>query len=75
MKSRIRIGFCTSVCLTWTGFYQRLNRFSAIYFTSYPKGCKLLKINSSFRNEAKNENFYLHPFLQIKILSGINNNK
>jgi len=22
--------------------------FSAIYFASYPKGCKLLKINSSF---------------------------
>jgi len=34
-------------------------------FSSYPKGCKLLKINSSFRREATDENFYLHPFLQI----------
>jgi|GEM_PF-1554447 hypothetical protein len=65
MESHIGIGFCIYAHTIWVGFYRRMNCFPAIYFTSYPKGCKLLKTNSSFRTEVKNENFYLHPLLQI----------
>jgi len=44
MKSHIGMRFCVGVYSIGVCFYQSMNCFSAIYFTSYPKGCKLLKI-------------------------------
>ena len=33
------------------------------------KGCKLLKINSSFRIRGKNQKIFLHPLANLKFLS------
>jgi len=56
MKSFIHAGILDIIFLM--GFvFVKLNCFSAIYFASHPKGCKLLKINSSFRIEAKTKTY------------------
>jgi hypothetical protein len=31
-------------------------------FYLFPKGCKLMKINTSFRIRGEKRNFFLHPF-------------
>jgi len=60
MKSHIEILFCVDNYTNGMCSSNRMNCFSAIYFTSNPKGCKLPKINSSlpvrqagFRTEEK----------------------
>ncbi len=57
MKSIIHTGILDIIILNGVCFCKAVNCFSAIYFASHPKGCKLLKINSSFRIEAKTKNY------------------
>jgi hypothetical protein len=70
MKRGKNTMFCIKIDASGLIFEKHINIDFHQFICLFPVGCKLLKINSSFRTEAKNINQYLHPLFTNQFFIG-----